>query len=101
MSGSSMSKALALMLFTLLAFSSLSVVSSVFAQSIPKPSVPEFTLKYIDNSYDVPPSTTTTIDQYTGKEIVTTTPGYHVENKSIEITITNQPLLLIPIRKVT
>ncbi len=56
-----------------------------------KPPVPEFTVKLVAHPYDVPPTTTTTIDQYTGKEIVTTTPGYHVENKSIEITIKNQP----------
>ena len=60
--------------------------------SIPKPSVPEFTVKLVDNSYGVPPTTTTKIDQYTGKEIVVTTPGRHVENKSIEITIKNQLL---------
>lgn len=54
-------------------------------------SPPEFTVKLVAHPYDVPPTTTTTIDQYTGEEIVTTTPGYHVENKSIEITITNQP----------
>jgi hypothetical protein len=53
-------------------------------------SPPEFTVKLVAHPYDVPPTTTTTIDQYTGKEIVTTTPGYHVENKSIEITVTNQ-----------
>jgi hypothetical protein len=58
---------------------------------IPKPSVPEFTVKLVAHPYDVPSTTTTTIDEYTGKEIVTTTPGYHVENKSIEITIKNQP----------
>ena len=54
-------------------------------------SPPEFIVKLVAHPYDVPSTTTTTIDQYTGKEIVTTTPGYHVENKSIEITITNQP----------
>lgn len=55
--------------------------------SIPKPSVPEFTLKYADNSYDVPP--TYGIDQYTGKN-VTTSNGYRVDNRSIEFTIKNQ-----------
>lgn len=60
--------------------------------TVPTPAVPEFTVKLVDNSYDVPAKTTTKIDQYTGKEIVNTTPGYHVENKSIEITIKNQPL---------
>jgi hypothetical protein len=76
----------------MLAVSSLILVKTAQASaSIPKPSVPEFTVKLVAHPYDVPPTTTTTIDQYTGKEIVTTTPGYHVENKSIEITINNQP----------
>ncbi len=52
------------------------------------PSVPEFTLRYVDNSYDVPP--TCGIDQYTGKN-VTTKEGYHVDKRSIEFTIKNQP----------
>lgn len=60
------------------------------AQTISKPSPPEFTLKYVDNSYDVPPTATSTIDPYTGKTVTTTTPGYHVEDKAIEITVTNQ-----------
>ncbi|MCW4029458.1 MAG: hypothetical protein NWE92_07415 [Candidatus Bathyarchaeota archaeon] len=58
------------------------------AQSIPKPSVPEFTLKYVDNSYDVPSTYST--DPYTGRNVLTQT-GYHVENKSIEVIIKNQP----------
>jgi len=53
-----------------------------------KPSVPEFTLKVVEYPYDVAP--TTTADPYTGKT-VTTQADYHVENKSIEITIINQP----------
>jgi len=32
------------------------MVESAFAQLIPTPSIPEFTLKYIDYSYDVPPT---------------------------------------------
>jgi hypothetical protein len=59
--------------------------------SIPKPSVPEFTVKIVSYPYDVPPTTTTTVDPYTGKETVTTQPGYRVENKSIELIIKNQP----------
>jgi hypothetical protein len=54
---------------------------------VSKPSIPEFTLKYMDNSYDVPP--TYGIDEYTGKTIVTK-PGEHVDNRTIEITIKNQ-----------
>ena len=57
------------------------------------PAVPEFTVELADHSYDVPSSTTTTIDPYTGKQNVTTKPGYHVENKTIEITIKNQPFI--------
>jgi hypothetical protein len=43
----------------------------------------------VDNSYDVPPKTTTTTDPYTNETITTTIPGYHVENKTIEATINN------------
>lgn len=59
--------------------------------SIPKPSVPEFYLKLVDYSYDVPSSTTTTTDPYTGQQTVTIQSGYHVDNKTIEVTIRNQP----------
>jgi hypothetical protein len=76
------------MLFALLALSSM--VNAVYAQIYPKPSVPEFTIKLVAHPYDVPDKTTTTIDEYTGKETTTTQPGYHVENKSIEIIIRNQ-----------
>ncbi len=69
--------------------STLTVVTSASAQSTPKPSVPQFTVQLIAHPYDVPPKTTTTIDQYTGKESTYTQPGYHVENRSIEVTIIN------------
>jgi len=65
--------------------------SSFTLDSISKPSIPEFSVRIVAYPYDVPPKTTTTIDEYTGKETTTTQPGYHVENKSIEITIKNQP----------
>ena len=86
-----MSKLVVLMLFALLALSGLVMVGSVFAQSIPKPSVPEFTIKIVSAPYDVAPSNTTTIDPYTGEETVTIQPGYHVENKTTQIWIKNQP----------
>jgi hypothetical protein len=76
-------------LLLLLAAASLIAVNSSSAQSIPKPSVPEFSVKLVAHPYDVPPKTTTTIDQYTGEETTTTQPGYRVENKSIEVTITS------------
>ena len=51
------------------------------------PSVPEFTVKYVDLSYDV--LAATSINQYTGKTV--TTQGYHVENRTIQLTMKNQP----------
>jgi hypothetical protein len=58
----------------------------VYAQTLP--SVPEFTLKFEAQPYDLPP--TYGIDSYTGKN-VTIAEGGHVENKSIVVTIKNQP----------
>jgi len=84
-----MSKTVALMLFALLTLSSLVIFGSVFAQSISKPSVPEFTLEFVDNSYDVPP--TYEIDPYTGENI--THPGYHVKRITLEVKIRNQPFV--------
>jgi len=84
-----MSKFATLLLIAVLAVSSLIMVSSAFAQSTTKPSVPEFTLKYVDYSYDVPPKTTTSTDPYTNETITTTIPGSHVENKTVEVTINN------------
>jgi len=66
-------------------------ITPVTVQAVSKPSVPQFSIKLIDNSYDIPASTTTTIDPYTGKESTTTTPGRRVDNWSIEVTIKNQP----------
>ena len=83
-----MSKLTTLLLIAVLALSSLVMVGSVTAQSITKPSVPEFTVKYVDNSYDVPP--TYGVDQYTGEKVVTEG-GYHVDNRTVEFTIKNQP----------
>lgn len=82
-----MSRRVTLLLIVILAVSSLIVVNLAIA-SIPKPSVPEFTVKFFDNSHDVPP--TYGIDPYTGKEVMTQA-GYHVQDKTIEVTIKNQP----------
>jgi hypothetical protein len=46
-----------------------------FAYSPPKPAIPEFTLKYADNSYNVA--------------------GNFVQNKSIEVTIKNEPSVYV------
>jgi hypothetical protein len=82
-----MSKNVVLLFMLILTLSSLIIIRPV-SSAIVKPSVPEFTLKYADYSYDVSP--TYGIDSYTGKNVITQT-GYHVENKSIEVRIENQP----------
>ncbi len=63
------------------------LVKPANAQTIPKPSVPEFTAKLVDRSYNAP--ATTTIDPYTGQTI--NNPAHHVENYTIDLTIKNQP----------
>ena len=86
-------KSLALFLVLLIAILSVRITANyACAQSITKPSVPEFTIVIISTPYDVPTTTTTTTDPYTGNQTVTTHPGYHVENKTTEIKITNQNL---------
>ncbi len=51
------------------------------------PAIPEFTVAYVDASYDVP--TTYSTDSYTGKQVIHE--GYHVFRTAIEIKIINQP----------
>ena len=58
-------------------------------QTIPKPSVPEFTVKFVDASYNVAPSSS--INPYIGQNV--TIEGYHVENRTIELIIKNQPFI--------
>jgi hypothetical protein len=71
-----------------LAVSSLIIVSSAFAQSITKPSIPEFTAEYVDYSYDIAPTYTT--DPYTNNTVIQTY-GSHVDNRTVVITIKNEP----------
>ncbi len=63
------------------------MTESVNAQTIPKPSVPQFSIQVVDNSYD----TTATIqtDPYTGQQ--TTIPSRHITDIKIEGKIKNQP----------
>jgi hypothetical protein len=60
-----MNKALVLVVAVL--FVSL-VVCVDFVAAVPKPSVPEFTVKYADYSYDVPAATS--MDPFTGKTVI-------------------------------
>jgi hypothetical protein len=82
------SKSLALLLCVVMAASSLLLIQSTFAQSSAQ-SAPEFKLTVADNSYNVAPATITSTDPYTGNTTTTTIPGYRVENKTVEATITN------------
>ena len=56
-----MGKLSTLLFIAVLALSSLVMVDSAFAQSIPKTSVPEFTVKFVNASYTI-----TTTNSYTG-----------------------------------
>lgn len=69
------------MLIAMLAASSLIMVESACSQSTPKPSVPEFTVKFVNASYTV-----ITTNPYTGLSETKLT-----SNNSIEVTIKNQP----------
>src|SRR4030042_381493 len=72
--------ALAIIIF-ILVVSSMIIIKLSFA-SIPKPSVPEFTVKDVASSYSV-----TTTDPYTGLDVT----KQH-SNNTIQVTIENQPL---------
>ena len=89
-------KNISLILILIIASSSLTILifEPITAQSVPKPSVPQFALNLVENPYDVSP--TYSIDPYTGKNVITQ-PGYHSENRSVEIKITNQPFTSINI----
>jgi hypothetical protein len=54
--------------------------------AVTKPAIPEITVTYTDNSYDVPSSTS--VDSFSGE--ITQHPGYHVHNGSVQISIKNQ-----------
>lgn len=81
-----MSRTATIALIVILAASSTLWIESTFAQSIPKPATPEFTIQITDRSYDIP--TTYSTDTYTGKTI--THQGYRVENKTVDLIIKNQ-----------
>ncbi|MCW4029322.1 MAG: hypothetical protein NWE92_06715 [Candidatus Bathyarchaeota archaeon] len=81
-----MSKVWAMLLIALFAASNLLLAESVFAQS--KPTVPEFTLKYVDDTHTEPPTYGT--DPYTGNSIIVAA-GRKIVNQTVLFTIKNQP----------
>ena len=78
-------KGFSILLVIILAVSSLMIIESTNAMSIPKPSVPEFSVGYVDDSYYVSTPSTIT-DQHGNSRVVQ---GY-VENKTVEFSIKNQ-----------
>ena len=84
-----MGKIAAILFILILAILSLILVRPSFGQSITKPSIPQFNVKFVNASYDIP--ITYSIDPYTGQNL--THPSYHVDNSSIELIIKNQPFV--------
>lgn len=84
----------ALLLIGVIAISSFSLLSVTFvsAQTIPKPSVPEFTINIVDRSYTVPANYTYTTNPYNGEQTRTGHGEYRIDNQTIELTIKNQPI---------
>jgi len=82
--------ALILTLTIAISFLTLLMAKPANAQSVAKPSVPEFTVQYVNHSYDLAP--TSTIDPYTGKTIITSQGG-HFDNFSTEVKIKNQAFI--------
>jgi len=76
---------LQLLIFVLTVPSTL--IANLAGASVSTPSVPQFTLQYVDHSYNIPPTYGT--DQYTGKTIITS-PAMHVDNRTIDVTIKYQ-----------
>jgi hypothetical protein len=86
-----LSKHPALLLIIIMILSSIIVVGTSTASGpLPKPSIPEFTLKYVDRSYEAPSATISTFNQYNNQTTTTTVPGYQVQNLTIDLTIKNQ-----------
>jgi hypothetical protein len=82
-----MRKGSTFLLITILSVSSMVMVGCAFAQSIPKPSVPDFTVKFVD-FYDVPP--TYEVNPNTGETTITQE-GFRSDMYHIVVTIKNQP----------
>jgi len=80
----------AVFLAAMLVSSSLTVLNVHAQSSMPSLSVPNFTVKLVNNSYFVQPIYGT--DPYTGQSVVTSA-GHYVENESIEVIIQNQPFV--------
>jgi hypothetical protein len=74
------------LMFIVLMMATLAVTDLVCAFSTP--STPQFTVRFVDYSYDISPSYG--IDPYNGQTVMKYS-GDHIYNKTLEITIQNQP----------
>jgi len=63
------------------------------AQTVATPSVPEFTVSFVDRSYTAPITTTQTTDPFTGQQVTHTSGGQYVKNETVDIKIKNPPLI--------
>jgi hypothetical protein len=82
------SKTCPILIILILSFLTILLVFNPGVLAASNPSVPQFTLQYVDHSYDIPPTYGT--DPYTGNTIMKTY-GSHVDNRTIDVTIMNQP----------
>jgi len=84
------SKTSAFMLTIIITMSclTLTTLKTANAQSVAKLTVPEFIVKYTDNSYDTLPGIS--IDSYTGQTIEN--PSKHIEDRTLQFTIRNQAI---------
>lgn len=75
------------LLILTIAFSGLIITELATAQTIPKPSVPEFTIDLVGPSFDIPP--TYSFNSSTG--LFYANDGYHIKYSTVNIVIKNQP----------
>ena len=80
------SKSFAVFIILIIAISGILMVKPVFAQSIPMPYVPEFTIEPVGPSFDIPP--TYSFNSSSGFFYVNE--GYHFEYSTVEVIIKNQ-----------
>ena len=79
-------KSFAIFIILIIAISGILMVKPAFAQSIPMPSVPEFTIEPVGPSFDIPP--TYSFNSSSGLFYVNE--GYHFDYSTVEVTIKNQ-----------
>jgi len=58
---------------------------------IMQPSAPDFTVEFVDRSYDIPITYSNHTDPYTGEQTTIKHGGNHVTNNTIDLNIKNQP----------